>query len=48
MRSLALGALLLVGAAAPPSVKWHDTFVETHAAARKSGKPILALFWAEW
>jgi hypothetical protein len=48
MRVLAIGALLLMGAAASSSVRWHQTFVGTQAAARKSGKPILALFWAEW
>ena len=48
MRVPAALALLLSTSLASAAVEWNDSFVQTQIAARKSGKPILALFWAEW
>ena len=48
MRVPVVFALLLSTSLASAAVEWNESFVETQVAARKSGKPILALFWAEW
>jgi thiol-disulfide isomerase/thioredoxin len=35
-------------APAAPSIKWERSFEEAQKKARRSGKPILVDFWAEW
>ena len=50
MRQLTILALLLGGSSlgATEPVRWNESFVAAQVAARDSGKPILALFWADW
>jgi len=50
MRKLAILTVLLGGSGlgAVEAVRWNESFVAAQVAARESGKPILALFWAEW
>ena len=40
--------LLATGAAAEESVRWGDSFEGARKASAESGKPLMALFWAEW
>lgn len=49
-------SLLLAGAARegspplppPPTIKWEKSFEEALRKARKSGKPVIVDFWADW
>ena len=39
---------LLSSAPPPPGIRWEKSFEEAQKKARKSGKPIMVDFWAEW
>ena len=39
---------LATGAAAEESVRWGGSFEGARKASAESGKPLMALFWAEW
>ena len=46
---VALASVLLPSAVqAEDGVVWHDDLPKAMAEARETGKPVLALFWAEW
>ncbi len=38
----------IVVAPAPPVIRWERSFEEAQKKARRSGKPIMVDFWAEW
>ncbi|MFB3066889.1 MAG: hypothetical protein ACE10D_10305 [Planctomycetota bacterium] len=40
--------LLATNAAAEDAVRWGDSFEGARKASAESGKPLMALFWAEW
>ncbi|MFQ5844446.1 MAG: hypothetical protein ACE5JG_05590 [Planctomycetota bacterium] len=49
MRRVAGLLVLITGSfAADEGVRWRGSFEGTVEAAQESGRPVLALFWAEW
>ena len=50
IRSVALASVLAFPAAAmqEEGVRWRTSLDDAFEAAQASGKPVLALFWAEW
>jgi hypothetical protein len=49
MRRIVCLLVLTTGSfAADDGVRWETSLRKGRQAARKSGKPVLALFWADW